>query len=281
MLPENFSPVVAWYFLSALSFGLGLCIGSFANVCICRMPLGRSVVAPRSHCPRCSCPIAWYDNIPLLSFVVLRGRCRSCAGKISPRYFAVELITGAIFFLLWLFYGLSWLTLAYWLMAGGLVIGTFIDLEHMIIPDQITIGGIFAGLILSGLFPQLHGTLSHSDALRSSFIGMMTGGITLWIVGELGRIAFKKDAMGLGDVKLLAALGAFLGWQAVWFIILVASLTGAAAGIAMIWLGNKTMASRIPFGPYIAFSALLWVLGGRLWWGAYFDWVTQAPFAGG
>jgi len=260
-------------FYSAIVFILGACIGSFANVCIYRMPRGRSIVLPRSSCPHCGEKIAWYDNIPLSSFFLLSGKCRSCKEKIAARYFIVELLTAALFFVIWLQYGVSVKTPVYWLIATGLIIGTFIDFDFMIIPDQITIGGIFAGFILSFAFPALHGATSAFAGFKASFLGFLCGALSLWLVGELGRLAFRKEAMGMGDVKLLGALGAFLGWKAVLFIIMGASLAGALAGMAMVLTGNKQMSSKIPFGPYLALAAVGWIIGGHEAWFAYVNWL--------
>ncbi|MDD5482783.1 MAG: prepilin peptidase [Kiritimatiellae bacterium] len=269
-------PYAIFVFYSIIAFILGTCIGSFANVCIYRMPLGRSVIVPRSHCPDCGALIAWFDNIPLLSLLFLGGRCRACTGEISRRYFLVELLTGALFLVVFLRYGFDVRTLVYWLVATGLIIATFIDFDYMIIPDQITIGGIFAGLLISIVFPQLHGVNTHAESFRTAFVGMLIGGMSLWLVGELGRLAFRKEAMGMGDVKLLAALGAFLGWQAVVFTIMIASLAGALAGLAMVLCGRKGMGSKIPFGPYLALAAIVWMAGGSDWWSAYLGWLRSA-----
>lgn len=266
-------PYDFFIFFSILAFILGTCIGSFANVCIYRMPKGRSIVVPRSHCPDCDGLIAWFDNIPLISFILLGGRCRSCKGEISRRYFLVELLTGAIFLSIWLRYGIDLRTPVYWVVVTGLIIGTFIDFDFMIIPDQITLGGIFAGLLISIIFPSLHGVVRHFDGFRAAFIGMLIGGMILWLVGELGRVAFKKEAMGMGDVKLLAAIGAFLGWQAVVFTVMISSLTGAVAGIIMVLCGKREMGSKIPFGPYLALAAVIWIIGGQDWWLTYLQWM--------
>jgi len=251
----------------------GLCVGSFANVCIYRLPLARSIVWPRSHCPHCDHLIAWFDNVPLLSFLLLRGKCRSCGQIISKRYFLVELLTGVFFLVIFSRYGFDFRTPIYWMVVTGLIIGTFVDFDYMIIPDQITLGGIFTGLAFSFIFPSLHGVASHFAGFQAAFIGMLAGGMILWLVGEFGRLAFKKEAMGMGDMKLLAALGAFLGWQAVIFTIMISSLIGAIAGIAMVLTGNKTMGSKIPFGPYLALAALIWILGGHDWWLTYINWL--------
>jgi leader peptidase (prepilin peptidase)/N-methyltransferase len=266
-------PYDPFIFYSILSFIFGTCIGSFANVCIYRFPRGRSIVRPRSHCPHCDHLIAWFDNIPLLSFILLGGRCRSCKGVIAGRYFLVELLTGALFLIIWLRYGFDLRTPVYWMVATALIIGTFIDIDYMIIPDQITVGGILAGLVISTIFPSLHGTIRHFEGFKAAFIGLITGGMILWIVGELGRLAFKKEAMGMGDVKLLAAIGAFLGWQAVVFTIMLSSLTGALAGVIMVLCGKKEMSSKIPFGPYLALAAIVWLIGGQDWWLAYLHWL--------
>lgn len=266
-------PNMIFIFYSVIVFILGTCIGSFSNVCIYRLPRGKSIVLPRSNCPHCGTMIAWYDNIPLLSFFLLGGKCRSCGGGIAPRYFIVELLTGALFTIIWFNYGFDVRTLIFWVVATGLIIGTFVDFDFMIIPDQITVGGIFAGLAISTIFPSLHGVMGHYAGFKASFIGLLTGALILWVVSEAGRLAFKKEAMGLGDVKLIAAIGAFLGWQAVIFTIMVSSLTGAVAGMTMIFTGNKKMSSKIPFGPYIALAAVLWIIGGYEWWFAYINWL--------
>jgi leader peptidase (prepilin peptidase)/N-methyltransferase len=277
-VPDNLAGQI---FFSVFAFILGLCLGSFANVCIYRLPMARSIVWPRSHCPHCDHLIAWYDNIPLLSIILLGGKCRSCKGAISKRYFLIELLTGILFLAVFLRYGLDARTAVYWMVVTGLVIGTFVDFDYMIIPDQITIGGIFAGLICSVVFPSLHGADSLFAGFRASFIGMLAGGMSLWLVGELGRLAFRKEAMGMGDVKLLAALGAFLGWQAIVFTIMFASLAGAIAGVAMVLTGNKSMGSKIPFGPYLALAALVWMLGGHDWWMTYLQWLHSLSFYAG
>ena len=261
-------------YVTFLIFAFGACWGSFLNVCIWRIPREESVIHPRSHCPRCNNLIAWYDNIPLISFLVLNARCRHCGGKISARYFLVELLTAVLFTLVWLHYGLSLLTPIYWLMVFGLILGTFVDCDHMIIPDRVTYGGWVAGLVLSPLVPELHQRYTAWAGFREAAIGLAVGAGLLWIVSVVGRLIFKKDAMGLGDVKLLGGLGALLGWQAVLFIIIVASFLGSFVGIYLIIRRGRRWQSRIPFGPYLAASAVLWILGGRELWIAYLRWLA-------
>jgi leader peptidase (prepilin peptidase)/N-methyltransferase len=264
-----------WY-LTALAFCFGACIGSFLNVCIHRIPQDKSVIHPRSHCPSCEKLIPWYDNIPLLSYLVLRARCRSCGTRISPRYFLVELLTAVLFLAVWLRYGPSPLALVYWVFFGGLILGTFVDFEHMIIPDRVSIGGMLAGPVLSFLVPALHGTVVRTEALVRSLIGLAVGFGVLWAVGVVGKLIFKKDAMGFGDVKLLGAIGAFLGGWAVLFTIMFSSLVGSVVGVALIMTRGKEWQSRIPYGPYLALAAMVWVLGGMHWWDVYLGWLYGA-----
>lgn len=255
------------------SLGMGACVGSFLNVCIWRLPRGESIVSPGSHCPKCNSPIPWYCNIPVLSWCCLRGRCLRCKAPISIRYTIVELLTAALF----LAAGISWLApemLALtpalsigvvpcrWLVISGLVVGTFIDLKHFILPDSITIGGMAAGVLLSVFVPGLHGCATPLEALRVSLTGMATGFGLLYAIGWLGSKAFKKDAMGFGDVKLMGAIGAFFGWQAVLFVVFVSSFIGSVAGVVLMACGRAKRASRIPFGPYLAAAALIWMFWG-------------------
>ncbi|NLB54859.1 MAG: prepilin peptidase [Lentisphaerae bacterium] len=254
---------------SILAFAWGACAGSFANVCIHRMPRGLSVVMPRSHCTSCGRLIPGWLNIPIVSYLMLGGKCRFCRARISVRYMLVELFTGQLFLAIFLKFSVSVLTLVYWLFALGLIIGSFVDFEHMIIPDRITIGGMVAGPILSLLVPGLHGTVSRYSAFCSSLIGLVAGAFFLLGVAMLGSFIFKKEAMGMGDVKLLGAIGAFLGWQSIPFVITVSSLVGSIVGISLILIGGRKLGSKMPFGPYIAIGALLWILGGQVVWAKY------------
>ncbi len=256
-------------YLTCCVFAFGACIGSFLNVCIWRLPREESVITPGSHCPHCNRPIAWFDNIPLVSFLVLQARCRHCGGKIAPRYILVELLTAVLFTLVWLRYGPDALTPVYWLMVAGLVLGTFVDFDHMIIPDRVTLGGCVAGLVLSPFLPQLHAQATMWGGAREAVIGLAVGAGLLWLVSLVGRLIFRKDAMGMGDVKLLGGLGALLGWKAVLFIIFVSSFIGSFVGIYLILRRGRQWQSRIPYGPYLALAAVLWILGGSRLWNAY------------
>jgi leader peptidase (prepilin peptidase)/N-methyltransferase len=187
------------------------------------------------------------------------------------RYPVVELLTGLLFLAIWKRYGIDVRTPLYWLLGFGLLLGTYIDIDHMILPDRVTIGGIITGLLFSFMFPVLQDSGSHLSALLRSLTGMAVGGGFLWAVALAGKAVFKKDAMGFGDVKLLAALGAWFGWPCVPFIVFISSLTGSIAGVALIVAGQKKLQSRIPFGPYIVLAAVFWMLGGAALWRRYLE----------
>jgi leader peptidase (prepilin peptidase) / N-methyltransferase len=365
MLTETFDAhnwaAVPFHFWSVVFFVFGSIVGSFLNVCIYRLPLGQSIVSPPSHCPHCKYSIPWYLNVPLFTWLYLRGKCRNCGAPISIRYFLVELLTAVTFLACWLAFGSqsAWLALIYALVLAGLITSTFIDFEHFIIPDEITVGGMVAGFVCSFLLPGLHGQTSVSGGLQQSLLGMGAGagiiyGIlrlgkllfgrqkvtlpadtkiifsetavhlpdkdipyedlfyrqsdvitlhartveladrcykdvqvrlspaTLWIGEEelnpedvphleavSTEIVFPREAMGLGDVKFMAAIGAFLGWQAVVFSLMVSSMIGSVIGVGLIALRKREWSSRLPYGPYIALAAAIWVFGGKRlvqWW---------------
>ena len=252
----------------------GACVGSFLNVCIYRIPEEKSVVFPRSHCPQCGQTIAWYDNIPILSYFLLRGRCRNCRQSFSPRYAVVEALTALLFALTWITHGPTPVMLIHLLVISGLILATFVDLDHMIIPDRVSIGGMVLGILFSVAVPALHGEADSLMALRHSLIGLVAGAGSLWLVAELGKMAFKKDAMGFGDVKLLGAIGAFMGWEGVLFTIMLSSLAGSVIGLSFIASGKREWQSRIPYGPYLALAAVIWIIWGTEWWNAYIRWMS-------
>ena len=338
---------------------LGAVVGSFLNACIHRMPLGLSLTEPRrSFCPSCKKTIPWYENLPLVSWLALRGRCSACGAGIAFRYFLVELLTGALFWWVWESYGFP-LAVPYWVFVSLLVTATFIDLEHFIIPDEITWGGVFLGVGLCIALPEMMETSSRAAAAAFSLGGAAFGFGLLFLVveggkwafgkikhrfpdgevfewqrigdhaeirlgsekltwmdvfsrerdvltielngpvnvdgrefsasnlvfhynqadlagetvsldrveritGRMGSIVIPREAMGFGDVKFIACIGAFLGWKAVLFTLFSASVIGSLAGIAGMFLAKDSAGTRIPFGPFLALGACIWIFGGRL-----------------
>lgn len=243
--------IAAPYFV----FILGMLTGSFLNVCICRLPKGESVVSPPSHCPSCSYKIRWYDNIPVVSYLFLRGKCRGCGSHISLQYPLVELLNGALALLLFLRFGPTPAFAALFLFCSALVVITFIDIEHQIIPDEISLPGIIIGFVLSFFLP------GHS--WLNSLLGILLGGGSLLLVAYGYQRLTGKEGMGGGDIKLLAMMGAFLGWKAIPFIIFASSLTGSLIGVSMMLLQKKDSKLAIPFGPYLALGAILYIFYGR------------------
>jgi len=263
---------IAWYG-TLVVFGFGLCVGSFLNVCIFRIPRDLSVVAPRSFCPGCRNLIAWYDNIPVLSYLMLRGKCRHCDMRISARYPLIEMLTAVLFVAVWNRFLFDPITLAFCVMIGGLIVATFVDFEHMIIPDRTSLGAMVAGLAFSAAFPSLHTEETIKASVIQSLIGIVSGSGILWLVAVVGKWAFKKDAMGMGDVKLLGGIGAFLGFPGVVYTVLISSIFGTVIGLTMIAVGGHQWRSRLPYGPYLAAGAVSWVLGGDQLWNWYIQFV--------
>ncbi len=246
--------------ISILVFIFGSIIGSFLNVCIHRIPKNESIVFPASHCPLCKKDIAWYDNIPILSYVALRGRCRFCDTRIPLRYPIVEILTPVVLLILFTVFGVSAKFFAYSMMACGLIVATFIDFAIQEIPDQISLGGLVAGIIMSLLFPSIFDTASRWAGLLNSVAGAVIGGGSIFLLGFFGELVFKKEAMGGGDVKLMAMIGAFLGWKLVLFTFFVAPVFGAAVGVVQrIKYGKET----IPYGPYLSLAALVAIVWGN------------------
>jgi leader peptidase (prepilin peptidase)/N-methyltransferase len=352
---------VPFHFWSVVFFVFGSMIGSFLNVCIHRLPLGESIVSPPSHCPHCKYSIPWYLNVPLVTWLYLGGKCRNCGAPISIRYFLVELLTAVTFLGCWLAFGneSAWLALVYAVFLAGLITATFIDFEHFIIPDEITVGGMVVGFVCSFLLPSLHSEANVAGSLRQSALGIVVGAGIIYLILRLGKlvfgrqkvalppdtriiftetavhlpdheipyeelfyrpsdvisfhartvelvdrcyqdvrvrltptslrigdeeldpegephleavtteIVFPREAMGLGDVKFMAAIGAFLGWKAVVFSLMFSSMIGSVVGVTLIVLRKREWSSRLPYGPYIALAAAFWVFGGKRlvqWW---------------
>jgi leader peptidase (prepilin peptidase)/N-methyltransferase len=345
---------------------LGLIVGSFLNVVIHRLPRNESVVHPPSHCPQCNQRIPLKDNLPIFSWLWLKGRCRFCGTPISPRYLGVEVLTGVIFLVTWLRFGAEqpWVALALCVLFAGFIAATFIDLEHLIIPDEITLGGTVVGFAFSVGIPALHGAETAAQSLKQSGLGILVGaglvyavlrggkllfgrqriplegtqrvvfhetGVILpkeeipyeelfyrasdairlhgqrieladrcywnqpvelrlaaqparirigpdelpaegepYLAVETDRIELPREAMGLGDVKFMAAIGAFLGWQATVFSLFFSAILGTVVALVLIALGRQKWSGRLGYGPYLAMAALVWAWGGRNWFQAWF-----------
>lgn len=355
---ENWPAVESIFWVFVL-FVFGSMVGSFLNVCIYRMPRELSVVRPASHCPKCNYSIPWFLNIPIFTWISLRGKCKNCSEPISPRYLMVEVFTGAVFATAWAIVASRsvGLALAYCVILAAFIVATMIDIEHFIIPDEITIGGIVAGFIFSALVPQLHSTVDRSEALRASFWGIAVGGGLVYAILRAGKMAFGKqklelgpdskitftetslkmpdkempyeelfyrksdyirlqaktaeirfaegseqsdrcywnvvitlkpeelqigeekfnpeqvpnmevvtselvvprEAMGFGDVKFMAAIGAFLGWQVTIFALMFSAVIGTLVSVGAIVMRRVEWSSRIPYGPYIALATVIYM----------------------
>ncbi|OFZ19047.1 MAG: peptidase A24 [Bdellovibrionales bacterium RBG_16_40_8] len=242
--------VIGFYF-----FVFGACFGSFANVVIYRLPKGESIITPRSRCMACGQSIAWTDNIPIISWFLLRGRCRKCRASYSFRYPLVELIMASLFLGLYLKLGFSWLLLEYLVFTFGLVTVSFIDFDHMILPDVFTLSGIVLGLTGALINPE-------RDFL-SSLWGMLLGGGSLYAVAVIYSALRKQEGMGGGDIKLLAWIGALLGWTSVPFVVLSSSVIGSIVGSVSMIKKKDGLSHAIPFGPYLALGALLYIFCGK------------------
>ncbi|UXR64643.1 prepilin peptidase [Bdellovibrio bacteriovorus] len=244
-----------------LFFVLGAIFGSFGNVIIYRLPREESIVKPRSYCYSCKTPVKWYDNIPIFSWFILRGRCRKCHAKFSFRYPLVEIITAVLFALSYHYAGLSWTLLEYLIFVFGLVVCTFIDIDHMILPDEFTLSGIVIGLVGAALNPQRE----FLDAL----FGVLMGGGFLWGMAYVYYLLTKNEGMGGGDIKLLAWIGAILGWKAIPFVIMSSAVIGSVIGLIAARKQKAGLKTVIPFGPYLALGAVLYLFGGEaiaLWY---------------
>ncbi len=243
--------------MNCLVFIFGAAIGSFLNVCILRLPAEKSIIRPSSQCPHCHHPIRFYDNIPIISFAVLGGRCRHCQAKISWRYPLVELITAFLSLLLFLKFGLSWNYLVFFVFTAVLIVITFIDLDHQIIPDILTLPGIpifFLAAVFIVKIPWFE-----------ALIGLFIGGGVLFVIAFVYELITKREGMGGGDIKLLAMIGGFFGWKSLIFVLLFSSFSGAIIGIAAMIIKKQDTKYAIPFGPFLSAAAIAYIF-----WGAGF-----------
>lgn len=249
-----FTVMQAWMFI------IGCCLGSFYNVVIHRLPNGESLVHPPSHCPGCDKPIAPYDNIPILSYLLLRGKCRHCRASISPRYPLVEALTGLVAMLLFRRYGFHPQLLVEFVFASILIIITFIDLDTYTIPDVFSLTGIGLGFLGSFLTARLSWT--------DSLLGVLLGGGLFWAIAAGYAWVRRREGLGGGDIKLLAMIGAFVGWSGVVFTILAASISGLAVGLVVMARSRQGLTAMIPFGPFLALGAISYIFWGQ----SFFQW---------
>lgn len=238
---------------------LGLVVGSFLNVCIYRVPKKESIVMPGSHCVNCNKPIPWYDNVPLLSFIILGGKCRFCKKKISFIYFIVEILTAVVFLLLFMHFGLTVKFAVFAVIVSALIVASFIDMKIMEIPDEITLTGIVLGPILCFIFPSIIDMETGLSGLAQSAKGLLAGGLLTYLMGLFGMAVFKKEAMGGGDVKLMAMLGAFMGWKLIILAFFIAPFFGSVIGIIT---KLKRKEEMIPYGPHLSLAAVIVLLWG-------------------
>jgi leader peptidase (prepilin peptidase)/N-methyltransferase len=247
-----------------IAFILGLAVGSFLNVCIYRIPKGKSIVTPPSSCPSCGQRIKWYDNIPIVSFLLLKGRCRHCGKRISIRYPLVELLTALLTTMIVLRFGASISTFYYLVLTYVLIVVSFIDLDTMLVPVKLCYFSMVAGILLSPFVPEVN--------FKDSILGASFGaGLILFII-ETYAIFTGKEGMGYGDANIMAVIGAFIGWQKVLLALFIASFIGALVGVGYILLKGKNLRAAIPFGPFLSIGGYItaiygdrlldWYLGG-------------------
>ena len=284
----NFDAVTIWIF-AFFSFCLGACISSFLNVVIWRVPRGESICHPPSHCPKCNSPIPWWCNVPILSWALLKGRCVKCKAPIPFRYILVELLGAALFLCAFWRYG-TYAPFA-WLWIALMIVGTFIDLDHQLLPDFVTVGGMVYGVVLSAAFwalgaftsvslPDMTGHVFYVSPLKS-VLGLAVGFGLLWFVRFIGSAAFKREAMGMGDVFLMGAVGAIFGVEAVVVSLVLSSLFGSLVGFSMILLAKTRLGgfTAIPYGPFICAGCLSWMFYGPEIWRWYANLLTgPRPF---
>lgn len=251
-----------------IAFLLGSVIGSFLNVCVYRIPRNLSIITPSSRCPSCNTPISPRDNIPILSYIFLCGRCRTCKTKISFRYPLVEFLNAALYILVLWRFGFGWHTFIYFMLCSALLVIAFIDLEFQIIPDRITLSGIPIGLIAGSFLLPDPFMIFSPLGLKTSVIGACTGFGLFYSVAVIGAALFKKEALGGGDIKLMAMLGGFLGWKGVLLTTFLGSLSGSVIGVLLMIIHKKDRKHKIPFGPFLVLGSMITLFYGQeiLYW---------------
>ncbi len=249
--------------LYILIFIFGLLIGSFLNVCIYRIPRGLSIIIPSSKCPSCNTPIKPWDNIPIVSYILLGGKCRDCKARISLRYPLVEILNAALYLTVFWRFGFGLHTFVYFVFSSALIVITFIDLDFQIIPDRITLAGIPLGFLAgSFLLPDPFARASLLG-IKSSFIGLASGFGLFYIVALVGSAIFKKEALGGGDIKMMAMVGATMGWKTVILTTFLGSLTGSVFGIMLMVLRDKNRTTKLAFGPFLALGTIITLFYGQ------------------
>ena len=247
-----------WLMIAAVAL-VGLCAGSFLNVCIYRLPRRESVAWPASRCTTCNRALSWYENIPVVSWIVLRGRCRTCRAPVSWMYPIVEIVTALIFVSSYVLYGFTPTAAVRSVFACALIVLFVTDLQHHILPNIITVPGIAIGFVLSLFLP---------PGWRDSLIGIAVGGGTLFAIAEAYYRVRNQEGLGMGDVKLLGMIGAFLGWKLVLLTLILASFAGSVAGVVLIASGRGSMKYALPFGTFLAVGALI----AAIWGAPIIDW---------
>lgn len=242
-------------------FYAGTILGSFLNVCSYRMPRDLSVIKPRSFCPNCKKQIAWYENVPIFSFIFLRAKCSGCSTSIPVRYFFTEVMEGVILVLFWAKFGFSMQFVCGIVFLSMLLVVIVSDFETGLIPDKITLPGIVIGLIFSVLNPELFSSPVWYHRLFESFLGVLAGGALLYVTGMLGELAFKKESMGGGDIKLLAMMGAYIGVTKVFFVFMLAPFIALPFAL---WQRICKKEETIPYGPFLAVFGVLFFIHGNL-----------------
>jgi leader peptidase (prepilin peptidase)/N-methyltransferase len=257
-------PPLPSFLVSVVAFLYGAMIGSFLNVCIERIPNGGSVVHPSSHCPKCKASIAFYDNVPLASYLFLLGRCRSCRERISPRYFVVEVLMASLSVALYYEFGLGLAFFAGFIFVAAMIVISFIDLDVRIVPDVISLPGIALGLLISVIARYaINDPIGLVPAPLSALLGVLLGGGFLFLVGWAYEYFTGVEGMGGGDVKLLAMIGAFLGWPSILFTLFAASLTGSVVGLTFMIAKGVGRRFALPFAPFLCLGALVYLFFGQ------------------